>query len=428
MDICEKTKEASSKDTFCSYNNFKKARYFHGMLLTDRDFREEQLYHNEKRRLINRMLHGWGVVCGLGIKSTDPESSKVIITRGMALDCCGNEIVVCEDFEIDLKKEAELCPGIAKKDPCAEEEKEGECKYYVAIKYIEAPTDPVPVYTPSGGCEEKTCDYSRTREGFCIKLFKTPPCHTVLPEDGLVKDVTECLKGNKKLDEKLACLNRELGDFHESFCGQPYPCPICCCEGGPYVVLGTIDFAKTRCKVTTVSNDMIDINDARRYVLTWMFWQYYLGSFFNPITAFLDNPFVNICRFLGAALKQISKIDTPEVSGRVGAIRKMATVNEMSVDQAKAELKKQNLVYADTVTLTPDRLMDIAGRAIAVEKIEPKRKVDLVIDKKGKVLFYVPAAEMRKEDVSVRLTEAEKTISSLQKRIAEMEKLIKQKK
>lgn len=304
-----KTKEGcSAEDKHCDYNNFKRVRYFHGMLMTDRDFREEQIYHNEKRKLLNRMLQGWGVVCGLGIKETSPKSSKIVITPGMALDCCGNEILVCEDFDVDLKKETCICPDTSKdKDPCAEVGKdEKECKYYVAIKYNEVPTDPVPVYTPSGGCEDKVCEYSRTREGFCVKLFKTPPCHAVLPKDGLAEDIIECLKGATPSDEKAKCLKKALEAFHDSFCEEPYPCPVCCCECGPYVVLGSIDFSTTKCKVTTISQDMISINDGRRYVLTPMFWQYYLGSFFPPIATFLENPFVQACKILSQYIEALN--------------------------------------------------------------------------------------------------------------------------
>ncbi len=97
-----KRKEESLKDKHCDYNNFKRARYFHGMLMTDRDFSEEQLYHNEKRKLLNRMLHGWGVVCGLKVKPTDQPSSKIIIEPGLALDCAGNEIFLREPYELDV--------------------------------------------------------------------------------------------------------------------------------------------------------------------------------------------------------------------------------------------------------------------------------------------------------------------------------------
>ena len=63
------TDKCADKDkTFCDYNEFRRLRYFHGMLLDDKDFQAEQQYHAGKRRLLNRMLHGSGVVCGLDIK------------------------------------------------------------------------------------------------------------------------------------------------------------------------------------------------------------------------------------------------------------------------------------------------------------------------------------------------------------------------
>lgn len=408
----------NAKDKYCEYNNFKRTRYFHGLLLTDRDFREEQIYHNEKRKLLNRMLHGWGVVCGLGIQATSPESSKIIITPGMALDCRGNEIVVCENFEVDIKKE-DICPASSEKDPCVGMEKDKECKYYIAIKYHEVPTDPVPVYTPGGGCEEKACDYSRIREGFCVKLFKTPPCHAILPEDGLVKDIAGCLQGDKPSEQKTTCIKK----VQDSFCEQPYPCPACCCEGEPYVVLGSIDFKSTQCAVTTINQDMITINDERRYVQTPMFWQYYLGSFYPPVADFLNNPFIAICQLL----ERLSKMVVGEgVSPRAEAFTKIATVYKMSEGDAKKVLAEHKVVYNRTITMTPDRIMDIAARAISIEKIESGMKVDLVTDKTGKILFYVPAAEvLGREELLTRLQETEKTVKELQEKIKELGKKIR---
>src|SRR5688500_13169234 len=39
--------------------------YFYGQMLGPRDFLAEQAYHRAKHLLINRCLHGYGVVCGL---------------------------------------------------------------------------------------------------------------------------------------------------------------------------------------------------------------------------------------------------------------------------------------------------------------------------------------------------------------------------
>jgi len=405
----------------CGYNSYKRTRYFHGMLLTERDFQEEQIYHQEKRRLLNRMLHGWGVVCGLGLKPTKPESSKIIVSPGMALDCHGNEIVVCNDFEIDLKKLPDLCPepGKGEKYPCAERQT-GDCKYYIGIKYTEAPTDPVPVYLPGGNCEEKTCEYSRVREGFCVKLFKSPPCHAVLPKTGLIENILNCTKGDASNEDKLKCVKKVLDDFLASFCDQPYPCHVCCCDGEPYVILGSIDFTSTKCVVTSIKQEMIRINDGRRYVRTPMLWDFFFASFSPQTSQFLDNPFVLICRALGLLDGQLEKImGAPAVSGRVDTVNKMTSVNRMSEEQARVEIAKQDLVYNKTVTLTAATAANMAGRAVSLEKIDPKTRVDLVTDKTGKVLFYMPAEEAAgRVDISGLRKEMDAKIAEIQKKNA----------
>jgi len=245
----------------------------------------------------------------------------------------------------------------------------------------------------------------------------------VLPKDGLVKDIMACLQGDNTNKQKVECLKQELEEFHDSFCEQPYPCPTCCCEGESYVVLGTVDFMKTKCRVTTVSQDMISINEGRRYAMTFMFWQYYLGSFFPSIANFLDNPFRIFCQIMKIILEQLSKtVSGEEVLARAAAFTKVTKVHKMSEKEAKKVLAEHKVLYNRTITMTADRVLDIASRAIAMEKIEPKMKVDLVTDKTGKVLFYIPAAEVpEKEELHARLRETENTVKGLQKRIAALE-------
>src|SRR5688572_23700344 len=97
-----KTETCANKDkSACDYNEFRRLRYFHGMLLDEKDFREEQQYHAGKRRLLNRMLHGSGVVCGLGLKGKK-DTRWIEISSGLALDCSGNEIWVPKKKQIDL--------------------------------------------------------------------------------------------------------------------------------------------------------------------------------------------------------------------------------------------------------------------------------------------------------------------------------------
>src|SRR6476646_4545423 len=107
-----------------------RVRFFDGQLLTAAEFEAEQRYHLEKRRLHNRLLHGFGVVDGLGVSVSDGPNAAVVVAPGFALDRRGNEIIVDGPVRIDLN----VCTG-------------GMC--FVMIQYTETATDPVP--TTNGG-------------------------------------------------------------------------------------------------------------------------------------------------------------------------------------------------------------------------------------------------------------------------------------
>lgn len=79
----------------------KRMNYYDGQPLTAESFQTEQNYFINKQRLINRLIHGSGVVCGLDISEED---NRFIISPGIAIDCKGREIIVTEKYEI-LKRE-----------------------------------------------------------------------------------------------------------------------------------------------------------------------------------------------------------------------------------------------------------------------------------------------------------------------------------
>ncbi|WHZ21126.1 MAG: hypothetical protein OJF47_000238 [Nitrospira sp.] len=70
-------------------------RYFYGKLLDVFHFELEQDYFNSKRWLLNRLVSGYGVVCGLNVV-LGADKKHVSITPGVALDRCGHEIIVCQ--------------------------------------------------------------------------------------------------------------------------------------------------------------------------------------------------------------------------------------------------------------------------------------------------------------------------------------------
>ena len=84
----------NAADPACCLEAPERNRYFHGQMLYERNFRLETDYHNGKRWLINRLVVGWGVVCGLGLEVCEGEEPAIALAPGVAIDRWGREIVV----------------------------------------------------------------------------------------------------------------------------------------------------------------------------------------------------------------------------------------------------------------------------------------------------------------------------------------------
>jgi hypothetical protein len=80
---------------------FKSNKYFKGKLLTANDFENEQTYFNNKRRLLNKFLHGSGIVSGLKISKEDDEC--ITLESGLAIDQSGREIIVGSSHKVQVK-------------------------------------------------------------------------------------------------------------------------------------------------------------------------------------------------------------------------------------------------------------------------------------------------------------------------------------
>jgi hypothetical protein len=79
-------------------------RYFYGKLMDTYHFELEQEYFNAKRRLLNRLVTGFGVVCGLDVETVCRDGQWWIIVKpGVAIDRCGREIIVPEEANSILR-------------------------------------------------------------------------------------------------------------------------------------------------------------------------------------------------------------------------------------------------------------------------------------------------------------------------------------
>jgi hypothetical protein len=91
--------------------------FYGGQLLTDRDLKSLVDWVQEKSAL-KRYREGWGVVCGLEVTCGQKakEESRVYVSEGYAVDCCGRDVVVCEPIWYDFTCEKSF-------DPCCRERK-----------------------------------------------------------------------------------------------------------------------------------------------------------------------------------------------------------------------------------------------------------------------------------------------------------------
>jgi hypothetical protein len=91
---------------YCDFECLVRPRFFCGQLLTDTDLEALVTWSGSRFRLA-RHRHGWGVAHGLRITCDPQNPAGVLIQPGYAVDCCGNDIVVCEAGRYSL---ADLCP------------------------------------------------------------------------------------------------------------------------------------------------------------------------------------------------------------------------------------------------------------------------------------------------------------------------------
>jgi hypothetical protein len=74
-------------------SEIKRLNYYNSQFLVDADFNDEQLYHNQMRRLHNRALHTWGILQGLEVGRVQ-DKAQVTVAPGAAIDRLGREIVL----------------------------------------------------------------------------------------------------------------------------------------------------------------------------------------------------------------------------------------------------------------------------------------------------------------------------------------------
>jgi len=143
-------------------------RYFRGKLLTVADYQAEQAYLIGRRRLVTRIVLGWGVASGFEVEQAGP--TTLVIGAGVAFDCHGRELVACERVEIDdLEDLLWLAGGDCGLEPGAKPE---PGHYHLCAHYAECRIDGVRV---EDGCSDVVCEANHVCETVVYSLRRVEP-------------------------------------------------------------------------------------------------------------------------------------------------------------------------------------------------------------------------------------------------------------
>ena len=133
---------------------FERNRYYAGKMLTSADFLAEQTYFNNKRRFLNTVMYGSGIVCGLGVFSLDDLS--ILVESGVAIDGMGREIVI----DSSVVKKLSAVDGF-------DSLKSSDVSLCLSYEEKEVHT----VYSVNQANPDKDYEYNRIAEGYRLFLM-----------------------------------------------------------------------------------------------------------------------------------------------------------------------------------------------------------------------------------------------------------------
>jgi hypothetical protein len=187
---------------------FERPRFFGGQLLTDKDLEAAQRYVIEKNKLHNRYLVGTGVVCGLAVRCDPCCDGSVTVEPGYAIDCCGNDIVLCQPETFNIldclekqRQEEEPYCGTKIRTPKSRGDEQPK-EYCLVLFYDEEPANPITALIRDNGCSNTRCEPSRIRETFRFGIIEKQadePRKNLIPDESFLGQVRECFNIIQKL-------------------------------------------------------------------------------------------------------------------------------------------------------------------------------------------------------------------------------------
>lgn len=173
--------KADEKTGVCDLHSPRRNRYFFGKLLDADHFELETDYLNGKRWLLNRLVTGYGVVCGLDVELA-PDGTAIVIRSGVAIDKHGREVIVPDSTPVIPIPDHLLVPR---------SDEEEDRYIQVLLCYNECPVEPAPVM--AGGCNEpEPCE-----AGVILERYKVEFREGCVPKTGADLQIPDVIKGGE---------------------------------------------------------------------------------------------------------------------------------------------------------------------------------------------------------------------------------------
>jgi hypothetical protein len=270
-----------------SFPTFRRNNYFPGKLLTSQDFQLEQDYFINKHRLINRLVHGSGVVCGLRVEMSGYEASgekalspnQIRITAGIALDACGREIELPKAKDIDFATEVH---GFDK-----------EAKSALVLVCYNSCSDAIkPVIGDTSNCTEK-CNVTTVKEIYQYSISEVKG--VLQPPHDVAED-----KLNPHDEKKLVqiavieILEKDQGQI-EAIKAKAFAACAACSIDNCGISLAQVDFSRASDGVISVTS----IKDLRQYV--------YSNSLLSSLIEQVNAAEIDIAKELNAEINELQK-------------------------------------------------------------------------------------------------------------------------
>ena len=234
---CGCAPQCSCDTRCCELECLVRPNFFCGQLLTDSDL-AAMVEWTRKRFALARYRDGWGVVCGLDLTCTSLERATtccgalskgapvVYLTPGYAIDCCGNDLVVCGPLAIDLTSACrppdDPCDPVPREkqpadrphrrepaDGCFDIDPTDLIAVQVSLRYHEDLAQGQRAMFQSGKCNTASCEYARVLERPCVHLQVvplTPERDWLTPEQEWERHIRAAL--NKQLETIRTALRK----------------------------------------------------------------------------------------------------------------------------------------------------------------------------------------------------------------------------